>query len=312
MAEESRLLMRIGLQIPYFTWLDGPPLGEAFGGVAERAEEAGFDSLWVMDHFFQIPGVGPVEFDMLEAYTTLGFAAAKTSRIKLGAMVTGVTYRHPGVLAKTVTTLDVLSIGRAYCGIGAAWFDREHEGLGVPFPPLKQRFEMLEEALQITKQMWSDDNGPYEGKHYRLAETMCVPLPVAKPHPSILIGGRGEKKTLRLVAKYGDAWNMSTSFDRNGVEEFTRLSGVLRGHCEREGRAYDAIEKTMLTTLMVRMDGGGRWLAPAQAVSQLREFADAGVDQMIFNMPHVESPGTLHLLAEAVVPEVHKMPVAGR
>jgi F420-dependent oxidoreductase-like protein len=260
-----------------------------------------------MDHFFQIPGVGPAEFDMLEAYTALGFAAARTSRIKLGAMVTGVTYRHPGVLVKTVTTLDVLSIGRAYLGIGAAWFDREHEGLGVPFPPLKTRFEMLEEALQIAKQMWSDDNGPYEGKHYRLAETLCVPQPVSQPHPPILIGGRGEKKTLRLVAKYGDGWNMGAPFNADGVEEFKRLSGVLHAHCEREGRRYDHIEKTVLTTLMVRVDGGGRWLAPSQAVQQLKEFADAGVDQVIVNMPHVDSPATIELLASTVIPEVHKM-----
>ena len=301
--------MRIGLQVPYFTWLEGPPLGEAFGAVAERAEEAGFDSLWVMDHFFQIPGVGPVEFDMLEAYTTLGFAAAKTSRIKLGAMVTGVTYRHPGVLVKTVTTLDVLSQGRAYFGIGAAWFDREHEGLGVPFPPLKERFERLEDALQVAKQMWSDENGPYEGKYYRLKETLCVPQPVSKPHPPILIGGRGEKKTLRLVARYGDGWNMGTSFNADGVADFRRLSGVLREHCDRAGRPYDAIEKTILTTLMVRMDGGGRWLAPAEAIEQFAAFAEAGVDQVIVNMPNVEMAGTLHLLGSAVIPEVHKLQV---
>jgi F420-dependent oxidoreductase-like protein len=302
--------MRIGLQVPYFTWLEGPPLGETFGAVAERAEEAGFDSLWVMDHFFQIPGVGPVEFDMLEAYTTLGFAAARTSRVKLGAMVTGVTYRHPGVLVKTVTTLDALSGGRAYFGIGAAWFDREHEGLGVPFPPLRERFERLEEALRIAKQMWGDENGPHEGKHYRLKETLCVPQPVSKPHPPILIGGRGEKKTLRLVAKYGDAWNMGTSFNADGVADFRRLSAVLREHCEREGRPYDAIEKTILTTLMVRIDGGGRWLAPVQAIEQFAAFAEAGVDQVIVNMPHVEAAGTLHLLGSAVIPEVHAMQVA--
>lgn len=301
--------MRIGLQVPYFTWLEGPPLGEAFAGVAERAEAAGFDSLWVMDHFFQIPGVGPVEFDMLEGYTALAFAAAKTSRIKLGTMVTGVTYRHPGILVKTATTLDVLSGGRAYFGVGAAWFDREHHGLGVPFPPLKQRFEMLEETLQIAKQMWSDDNGPYTGKHYQLAETLCVPQPVSKPHPPILIGGRGEKKTLRLVAKYADGWNMGTSFDENGVSEFKRLSGVLREHCAREGRDYGEIEKTVLTTLMVRLDGGGRWLSPVQALERFEAFAGAGVDQVIVNMPRVEVPETLDFLAARGVPQVHKLEV---
>jgi F420-dependent oxidoreductase-like protein len=303
------MAMRIGLQVPYFTWLEGPPLGEAFGGVAERAEAAGFDSLWVMDHFFQIPGVGPVEFDMLEAYTTLGFAAARTSRIKLGAMVTGVTYRHPGILVKTATTLDVLSQGRAYFGIGAAWFEREHKGLGVAFPPLKTRFEMLEEALQIATKMWSDDNGPFEGTHFHLAETLCVPQPISKPHPPILIGGRGERKTLRLVAKYADGWNMGTSFNADGVAEFKRLSGVLRQHCEREGRNYDDIEKTVLTTLMVRLDGGGRWLSPSQAIQQFEDFAEAGVDQVIVNMPHVEVPETLNFLASRGVPQVHKLEV---
>lgn len=304
--------MRVGLQVPYFTWLNGPPVGEAFGGVAHRAEAVGLDSLWVMDHFFQIPGVGPPEFDMLEAYTTLGFAAGKTSRIQLGAMVTGVTYRYPAILAKAVTTLDVLSMGRAYLGIGAAWFDREHHGLGVPFPPLRQRFEMLEEALQVVRQMWSDDNGPYNGKHYQLAETLCVPQPVAKPHPPILIGGRGEKKTLRLVAKYGDAWNMGTSFDTAGVEEFRRLSGILREHCEREGRAYSDIEKTVLGTLMVRRDGGGRWMSPGEAVGLFHDFARAGVDQVIFNMPHVEVPETLEFLGATVIPQARALGVAGR
>ena len=159
-----------------------------------------------MDHFFQIPLVGPAELDMLEAYTTLGFIAGQTKRAALGTMVTGVTYRHPGILIKQVTTLDVLSGGRAWLGIGAAWFEREHHGLGVPFPPLKERFERLEEALQIANQMWSDDNnGPFEGKHYQLAETLNVPQALSKPHPRILIGGTGEKKTLRLVAKYADA-----------------------------------------------------------------------------------------------------------
>jgi len=299
--------MRIGLQVPYFTWLDGPPIAEHFGAIAQRAEAAGFDSLWVMDHFFQIPGVGPVEYDMLEAYTALGFAAGKTSRIKLGAMVTGVTYRHPGVLVKTVTTLDVLSLGRAYCGIGAAWFDREHAGLGVPFPALRERFERLEEAVQIACQMWSEDNSPFAGKHYALAETLCVPQPVSRPHPPILIGGRGEKKTLRLVAKYGDAWNMGTSFNADGVADFRRLSGVLREHCEREGRPYGAIEKTVLSTLMVRTGGGERWLTPGQAVEQLEAFAAAGVDQVIVNMPRVEAPATLELLGAAVVPAAHKL-----
>jgi F420-dependent oxidoreductase-like protein len=299
--------MRVGLQIPYFTWGEAP-IGEVFGGIAERAEQAGFDSLWVMDHFFQLPGIGAAELDMLEAYTALGFAAGKTSRIKLGALVTGVTYRHPGVLVKAATTLDVLSGGRAHLGIGAAWFEREHEGLGVPFPPLKERFERLEEALQIANQMWSADNGPYEGKHYQLRETICQPQPVSSPHPPIMIGGRGERKTLRLAAKYGDAWNVPLgTFDENSVEEFSRLCGVLRAHCAREGRDYNAMEKSALCTMMVRPDGGGRWRTAAEAVTLLRAFADAGAAEVIVNMPHMDAPQTLELLAETVVPEVHAM-----
>src|SRR3990170_4846303 len=201
--------MKFGLQIPYFTWPGGPSqLGPKLAEIARTAEGAGYDSIWVMDHFFQIPPVGPADLDMLEAYTTLGFVAGQTKKATLGTMVTGVTYRNPGVLVKQATTLDVLSGGRAWLGIGAAWFDREHHGLGVDFPPLKERFERLEDALQIAHQMWSANDGPFEGKHYRLAETLKVPQPLSKPHPRILIGGSGEKKTLRLVARYADACNI--------------------------------------------------------------------------------------------------------
>ncbi len=295
--------MKIGLQVPYFSWTGGAEsLGAKFGDVAERAEACGFASLWVMDHFFQIPGVGRPEQEMLEGYTALAFAAARTKTIKLGTMVTGVTYRHPGILVKTATTLDVLSGGRAYFGVGAAWFEQEHLGLGVAFPPLKERFERLEETLRIAHQMWSDDNGPYDGKHYHLAETLCVPQPVSQPHPPILIGGRGEKKTLRFIAKYADAWNMGGAFDDSGVEDFRRLSAILREHCDREGRPYNAIEKTTLGTLMIRADGDGtRWKSPEQALETLRKFRDAGVDQAIFNMPFVDDPKTLELIAEKVI-----------
>ena len=166
--------MKIGLQIPNFTWPSGPAhIGRTLGDIARAADAAGFSSLWTMDHFFQIPPVGPAETDMLEGYSTLSYLAALTSRVRLGTMVTGVPYRYPGVLVKTVTTLDVLSGGRAWLGIGAAWFDREAVGLGTAWPPLGTRFELLEEALQIAKQMWSDDNGPYEGKHNQLAHSRC-------------------------------------------------------------------------------------------------------------------------------------------
>ncbi len=295
--------MHIGLQIPYFTWPAGSAaLGETFGAIAKRAEDGGFASLWVMDHFFQIPGVGRPEQEMLEGYTALAFAAARTSRIKLGTMVTGVTYRQPGVLVKTATTLDVLSGGRAYFGVGAAWFEREHLGLGVPFPPLRERFERLEELLQIAQQLWGEDVAPYAGKHYQLAETLCVPPPLSQPHPPILIGGRGEKKTLRLVAKYADATNISVRFDADGAKELQRLLGVLREHCEREGRPYDAIEKTTLSTLWMTPDAHDeRWLEPAQALERLAAFRDAGADHVIFNMPNVERPETLEYVAREIV-----------
>jgi F420-dependent oxidoreductase-like protein len=302
--------MRVGLQVPSFTWGSGEAgIGETFAAVAKRAEDIGMYSLWVMDHFFQIPGVGKPEEPMLEAYTALGFAAANTSRIKLGAMVTGNTYRHPGILIKTVTTLDVLSGGRAYFGIGAGWFQQEHDGLGVRFGDWRERFQKLEETLRIAHQMWDPgNNGSFEGKHYQLAETLCVPQPVSKPHPPILIGGRGEKKTLRFIAKHADAWNMGGSAAPDaGVQDFRRLAGVLREHCEREGRPYDAIEKTVLTTLMVRPEPNERWKSPAQAIELIEKYREAGVDQMIFNMPFVDNPRTLEFVGAEIMPAVEKL-----
>lgn len=296
--------MKVGLQVPYFTWKGGADaLGATFGAVARRAEDGGFASLWVMDHFFQIPGVGRPDEDMLEGYTALSYAAALTSGIKLGTLVTGVTYRHPGILVKTATTLDVLSGGRAYFGVGAAWFDREHAGLGVAFPPLRERFQRLEETLRIARQMWDPDaNGPHEGPHYQLAETLCVPQPVSRPHPPILVGGRGERKTLRLVARYADAWNMGGGRPTDDVlADFVRLCAILKEHCAREGRNYDDIEKSVLFTLMVREDGDERWATPRQTLDMLRKFRDAGLDHAICNMPFVDDPRTLELLAEKVV-----------
>jgi F420-dependent oxidoreductase-like protein len=201
--------MRVAIHVGNFSLPGGTPsLGPTIAAVGRAAEDAGVSYVSFMDHFFQIAVLGEATEPMLEGYTALGFLAAHTSTVKLQLLCTGVTYRHPGVLAKTVTSLDVLSGGRAQLGIGAAWFDREHHGLGVPFPPLSDRFEMLEEALQICLQMWSENNGPYEGKHYQLAETLCVPAPLSTPRPGILVAGGGEKKTLRLVAKYADECNL--------------------------------------------------------------------------------------------------------
>src|SRR6478672_5932489 len=201
--------MHLDFHLWRFDWAGGPAgIGEGVTDLAQRAEAMGVRTLSVMDHFFQMEAAAPADDPMLEGYTALGFVAGRTRTLRLRTLVTGVTYRHPGLLAKTVTTLDVVSGGRAELGIGAAWYDREHLGLGVPFPPLKERFERLEEAIQICLQMWSDNNGPYRGTHYQLEETLCSPAPVSKPRPRILIGGSGERKTLRLVAQYADACNI--------------------------------------------------------------------------------------------------------
>ena len=293
--------MKLGLQIPYFTWPGGPPdVARKLGEIVRSAEAAGYDSIWVMDHHFQIPMVGPADMDMLEAYTTLGFIAGQTSRVGLGTMITGVTYRHPGILIKEVTTLDVLSGGRAWLGIGAAWFEREHLGLGVPFPPLKERFERLEEALQIANQMWSDDNnGPYEGKHYRLAETINVPQALQKPRPRIMVGGGGEKKTLRLVAKYADACNIP-GMDPGAVQH--KLD-ILRQHCEREGRNYDDIEKTVITVMNVGRDGS----QAGQLVEQLGLLREAGAQAALGALIGVENITPIEAMGKHVIPQAARL-----
>ncbi|MFD3614615.1 LLM class F420-dependent oxidoreductase [Streptomyces sp. NPDC058676] len=238
--------MRVGVHINRFDHSGGGrALGPELAATGAAAEAAGVSRLSVMDHYFQMEFNGGAEDPMLEAYTTLGYLAAHTSTVRLGALVTGVTYRHPGLLAKIVTSLDVLSGGRATLGIGAAWYDREHEGLGVPFPPLAERFERLEETLRICLQMWDPQaNGPFEGEHHRLAETLCVPAPVSSPHPEIMIGGGGERKTLRLVARYGDACNLFAT----SPKEVRHKLDVLRAHCEAEDRDPDEIRRTVAYT----------------------------------------------------------------
>ncbi|MEO8262285.1 MAG: LLM class F420-dependent oxidoreductase [Pseudolysinimonas sp.] len=234
--------MRFGFHFLDFT-LPGYPatLAGHLTRTARAADAAGASWLTVMDHFFQMEGFQTAHDPMLEGYTTLGYLAASTERVKLGTVVTGVTYRHPGLLVKNVNTLDVLSGGRAFFGIGAAWYEREHLALGVPYPPMSERFERLEEAVQIALQMWSADEGPFTGTHYQLAETINVPTPIQTPHPPIVIGGGGEKKTLRLVAKYADACNLNVT----EVDEVAHKLQVLRQHCDAEGRDYATIEKTM-------------------------------------------------------------------
>ncbi len=301
--------MRLGLQVPSFTWPNGQSqLGQTFGSIAERADRAGLYSLWVMDHFFQIGMAGPPENEMLEGYTALAFAAGRTSRIKLGTMVTGVTYRHPGLLVKTVTTLDVLSQGRAYLGIGAAWNEEEHKGLGVPFPSTGERFERLEETLKIAHQMWAGDEKPFEGKYYHLERPLNSPQSVQRPHPPILIGGTGERKTLRFVAQYADACNL---FARMGDEALQHKLDVLHDHCQSVGRPYEEIEKTTLDTLRLSRDGRDGTMTPSAAIDYFGHLASMGIDQAIFNMPNVSDLAVFDLLGE-IVPQVEKIAVAGR
>ena len=302
--------MHLGLQVPSFTWPNGQSqLGETFGQIAERADQAGLYSMWVMDHFFQIRNVGPAENEMLEGWSALAYAAGRTKRIKLGTMVTGVTYRYPGLLVKTATTLDVLSGGRAYFGIGAAWNEEEHNGLGVPFPPLKERFERLEETLQIALQMWAGNEEPYNGKHYQPARLLNSPQSVQRPHPPILIGGTGEQKTLRLVAKYADACNI---FARLGKDVLQHKFDVLREHCASVGRPYEAIEKTTLDSFALTRDGREGSMTPSAVLDTFAELAGMGVDQAIFSLRNVSDPAAFELLATEVVPQAEKIRVAGR
>jgi F420-dependent oxidoreductase-like protein len=286
--------MRLGLHYwNYSTPADPAAIAPALGDTARIAEQAGVSAFTVMDHFFQMEPPGKASEPMLEGYTTLGYVAAMTQRMTLGLLVTGVMYRYPGVLAKTLTTLDVLSRGRARLGIGASWYEREQRALGVPVVPVAERFERLEETLQICLQMWSTDNGPYRGRHYQLAETLCVPPPLSQPRPSIMIGGGGEKKTLRLVARYADACNL---FAISPAQVSSKL-GVLRSHCDAEGRDYDAIEKTALATRPALQDIDA-FLADAQ------EYAVLGISeiQVMPDRPPVEFT---EQVAEHILPRLH-------
>ena len=301
--------MRIGLQINAFKWPGGEAtLGTDLARIAREAEAAGFYSIWVMDHFFQIRGLGPPTDPMLEGYSALSYIAGVTSQVKLGTLVTGVTYRNPGVLVKTDTTLDVVSGGRAYFGVGAAWNEEEHQGLGVPFPPLKERFEMLEELLQIALLMWSGEDGAYEGRHYHLARALNVPQAVSKPHPPIMIGGSGEQKTLRLVAKYGDACNL---FLRLGPEQVKHKLDVLREHCAAEGRPYSDIEKTSLDRLIVANDGREDAIHGQALVDYFAGAARLGFDQAIVSLGNVAEPGVFDLFSQ-VRDEIAAIPPGGR
>jgi F420-dependent oxidoreductase-like protein len=276
----------------YSTPADPAAIAPTLAETAKVVDQAGFSTFTVMDHYFQMDHSGSAAEPMLEAYTTLGHVAALTERVTLGVLVTGVMYRHPGLLAKIVTTLDVLSGGRGRLGIGASWYEREQLGLGVPVVPVAERFERLEETLQISLQMWSDNNGPFNGRHYQLAETLCVPQPLSRPHPPIQVGGGGEKKTLRLVARYGDACNVFGS----SPADVGRKLEVLRAHCEAEGRDYDQITKTVLAVRPALADVDG-------FLTAAREYAALGVTE-IEVMPDRHPVEFAEQITERVLPGV--------
>ena|ERR1700722_8252294 len=285
--------MKLGLHISDFTWAGGPTdLGQDLARVAVAAEDAGFDRVSVMDHVWQINMIGPPEHEMLEAYTTLGFLAAQTTRVRLLTLVTGVVYRDPGLLAKMVTTLDVLSGGRAMLGIGAAWNEEEASGLGLFFPSLSERFERLEETLQICLQMWSGEDAAFEGAHYHLGRTLNSPQAQSRPHPPIVIGGSGERKTLRLVARYAQACNLFPGPDLEHKLE------VLREHCENEGRNYDEIEKTVL----FNFDLGEKGEGVGQILESLSRLAAMGFTVAHGSVRGVSTITPLDMIGDQIVP----------
>jgi F420-dependent oxidoreductase-like protein len=297
--------MKTGLQISSFTWPGGAEaIGPTLGRIVHDADEAGFDSIWVMDHFFQIRSVGRAEEPMLEGMTALGFMAAHSSRARIGLMVGGVHYRQAPLWVKATTTLDVLSGGRAWLGIGAAWNQQESNGLGFPFPPLGERFEMLEDTLRYAHDMWSGERGTeaaFEGRHVSAMHLLNSPQSISRPRPPIMIGGGGEQKTLRLVAKYADATNVF-----GGPETIHHKYEVLRRHCEAIGRDPDEIERSTLQSVRIAVDGDDGE-SPQQVIDRFGELADAGCQHVIFGVHDVWDPRTIERLGRDVLPEIAKL-----
>ncbi len=292
--------MKIGLQVNSFTWPGGPAaIGPTLARVARTADEVGFDSIWVMDHFFQIRGLGPPEAPMLEGMTALGFMAANSTRARLGLMVGGIHYRQPGLWIKSATTLDVLSGGRAWFGIGAAWNEEESRGLGFPFPPLRERFEMLEETLQMARAMWSGGTGSgdsFEGKHVSASRLLNSPQAISRPRVPIMIGGGGERKTLRLVAQYGDACNVFGDPVR-----IAHKYAVLREHCERLGRPYEEIERSTLQSIDLDAE------SPDQVVERFGKLAEAGAQHVLASVRGVSDVTRLERIGAEVIPQLREM-----
>lgn len=292
--------MRVGIHVVSFTWPGAPDsISPTLAATARSAEDAGVSSFSLMDHWFQMEAMAPANDPMLEGYTSLGFVAGHTRTMRLGLLVTGVTYRHPGLLAKIVTTLDVLSGGRGQLGIGAAWYEREHRGLGVPYPPVAERFERLEETLQICLQMWSEDDGAFEGRHYRLTETICEPRPVSQPRPPVLIGGSGERKTLRLVARYGDACNLFAT----SPDEIAHKLDVLARHCEAEGRDPDTVQRTILAVRDPFADLDG-------FLGDMDAYAKLGIDEVAL-MPSGDPVAYVERTGSEIVPRLAGLDAGG-
>mgnify|MGYP000952627273 CR=1 FL=1 len=294
--------MYIGLQIPSFKYPGGttairPKLKE----IVTTAEEAGFYSLWVMDHYYQIKGLfGEAYTDpMLEAYTTLGYFAGLTEKARLGVLVTGVIYRHPAVLMKMVNTLDILSGGRAYFGIGAAWYEDEAKGNGIPYPPTSERFEQLEDSLKLAKALWASNEISFAGKHFSAPAITNNPRPLSSPHPRIMIGGTGPNKTLRMVAQYADACNIG---DWVGSENMQKSLDTLKGHCEALGRDYDTVEKTCLGTVNLSAKD-----TVSSVISRVKELSAMGFTHAIFNMPDVYTIKSLETFGKEIIPAVAEL-----
>jgi F420-dependent oxidoreductase-like protein len=298
--------MKVGLQICSFTWPGGPEaIGPTLARIARQADEVGFDSIWVMDHFFQIRGVGKPEEPMLEGMTALGFMAARTQRARLGLMVGGVHYRNPGLWVKATTTLDVLSGGRAWLGIGAAWNEYESRSLGFPFPPLGDRFEMLEETLVIAHGMWEGDRGSeaaHHGRQFQAARLLNSPQSLSRPRVPIMVGGGGEKKTLRLVAQYADACNVFGS-----PEAIARKYAILDAHCAAVGRDPREIERSTLQNIRLGLADHARTERPAQVVERFGELSDAGAEHVIFELKDVHEPAYLDQVGRDIIPALHAL-----
>jgi len=291
-------MIRVGLQLPSFTWAGGTPeIGPRLADIAAAAEEAGFASLWVMDHLWQLPpgsGWGGPEAPMLEAYTTLGFLARSTSTIRLGSLVGAIHFREPSLVVKAITTLDVLSGGRAYFGIGAGWYGAEAAGLGIPFPDKRERFARLEEALVLARRMWEPDRSPFHGRFVRADDPLIDPQPLSRPHPPIMIGGGGERRTLRLVAEYGDACNILVP----DPGESRHKLDVLRRHCDDAGRPWEEIETTVLLEADLR-PGRQR---PSDVLAAIAAQAAEGMEHVIVNLPDVDDPSRIETFRREIVP----------